>query len=132
MTPVCEVAREDSTLTNSTWEVIKSAREYFSRKDIDILLWQTKTSSPVVSDRSPCQQRRTCHSKVNSVMWPSFQIMKYFIYDLFICKFHEDLIKITQVQLRTKSNMFLFWHARASNSEVYKAILPELQLIRDF
>ena len=48
MTPVREVAREDSTLTNSTWEVIKSAREYFSRKDIDILLWQTKTSSPGV------------------------------------------------------------------------------------
>ena len=119
-------------LTNSTWEVIKSAKDYFSRKDINILLWQTKASSPIGNDRSPCQQWRACNSKVNSAMWLSFQIMKYFIYVLFICKFHKDWIKITQAPLRTKSNMFLFWHARASNSKVNKAILPELQPIRDF
>ena len=64
-------------------------------------------------------------------MWPSFQIMNYFMYVLFICKFHKDWIQITQAQLRKKSNMFLFWHARESNSKVNKAILPELQPIRE-
>ena len=46
--------------------------------------------------------------KINSAMWPSFQLVKYFIPVLFICKFHKDWIKITQAVLRTKSNMGFF------------------------
>ena len=37
-----------------------------------------------------CQQSRACTSKVNSAMWPTFQLVEYFIPVQFICKFHKD------------------------------------------
>ena len=43
------------------------------------------------------------------------QLVEYFIPVLFICKFHKDWIKITQA---TQSQIWIFWHSRASNSKV--------------
>ena len=76
----------------------------------------------------------------NSAMWPSYQLVEYFIPVLFVCKFHTDWIKITQDMLQTKTHIssfcfflfFSFLRSRSSNSKVNSAVLPGFELVRDF
>ena len=65
-------------------------------------------------------------------MCPSFELVKYFIPVLFICKSHKNLIKITQAMLQTKKNVGFFWHSRASYSEVNSPIVSEFERLLDF
>ena len=63
---------------------------------------------------------KICNSKVHSAMWPSFELVKYVIPVLFICKFCKDWEKIKQVMLRIKLNMVVF------------VILTKLELLGNF
>ena len=77
-----------------------------------------------------CQQTRACNSKVNSAMWPNFELIEYFIPVLFICKFHKDWIKL-KLCFRQSRIWDLFKHSWTSNSKVNILILPEFELVRD-
>ena len=59
------------------------------------------------------QHSRASHSKVDSRIWPNFKHVQGFMAVLFICKFHNDLIK---KYCLTQGHMVAFWHSRASKS----------------
>ena len=50
-----------------------------------------RPSMPRRSNMGFFQQSRTCNSKLDNAMWPSFKLIWYFMSVLVICKFHKDL-----------------------------------------
>ena len=48
------------------------------------------------------------------------------------CKFEEDVIKTEGTVSWTMSNLFFFYHSRASNSKKSCTIWLKLKLVRDF
>ena len=44
------------------------------------------------NDCSPETQRASNQGHVNKAMWPSFQLVKYFMPVLLICKFHKKYL----------------------------------------
>ena len=60
---------------------------------------------------------RVSNSKENDPTWPKFEPVRDFMPLLDTCKFEEVVIKTEGAMPSTMSNMFVFYHSRASNSK---------------
>ena len=78
-----------------------------------------------------CQNSRASNFKIDSWIWPNFWTVQDIMPVLFICKFHNDLIK-TKHTVWHKDKYRLFWHSRASYSNINILIWPEFKLVPDF